>query len=472
MARRGLTLKTRPKIDLNADWHPWLKHHFPRHVKHGFAPHHEQFWQWVWSIGDDRPRPFVLLVARGGGKSSSAELAVSSIGLRVKRPYVLYVSGAQEQADKHVSTVAGQLESFGAERAVNKYGSSKGWRRNQLRTADGFTVDALGLDTAARGIKIDENRPGLIVFDDIDEKHDSPLTTQKKTELITHAILPAGADNCAVLFVQNIIHRDSIAARLADGRADFLIDRITCGPIPSIRGLKIDPTYDAEIDKIRSVIVGGEATWEGQSLEICQQDINDYGLRSFLEECQHEVDEVEGALWTKTMIDKTRVGGIANLKRIVVGVDPSGGGDDIGIVVAGIDNRNHGYILEDATQPGRLGPQNWGRKVIVMYDKWKADNIVAEKNFGGDMVAANIKALDPSVPVKMVEASRGKMVRAEPIATRYGEEIVHHVAYHTSLESEMTSWLPASTWSPNRMDAMVWALTELMIHSRRIVDRV
>lgn len=374
---------------------------------------------------------------------------------------MIYISETQEQADKHVTAVATLLEKYGADRALNKYGTPRGWRRDRVSTANGFTLDALGLDTAARGTKIDENRPGLMVFDDIDGKHDSPAATKKKSETITHSILPAGADNCAVLFVQNIIHKDSLAARLADGRADWLFDRIVSGPFKAIDNMVTTQQYDEELKRLRSIIVSGDATWEGQTVQDCQNQIDTFGLRAFMEESQHEVSEREGALWTRELLEQTRVFEAPIFRRIVVAVDPSGGGNDIGIIVAGIDFNGHAHIIEDCTQSGKQGVNNWAQAVASAYRRHQADRVIAERNFGGDMVEATLKVSDPNLPITMVWSSRGKQVRAEPVANRFEEGRAHILGNIPSLESELVSWEPGSKWSPNRLDAAVFAITEL-----------
>lgn len=268
------------------DWRAWLAERFPAYCRAPFAPRHEALWEWLWGIERGvRPPPFVAIWPRGGAKSTTAELGCVAVAARRSRRYVLYVSETQEQADKHVQTIAGLMEKAGFDRALNKYGSSKGWRRNQIRTSDGFKVDAIGLDTAARGAKIDEDRPDLIVLDDLDGKHDTPAATQKKIETITMTILPAMATDGAVLGVQNIIHGNSIFARLADGRADFLSDRIVSGPHPAIRDLEY------EYRDGHYVITAGTPTWEGQSREDCQGFIKTWGLLAFLVECQHDVNK-------------------------------------------------------------------------------------------------------------------------------------------------------------------------------------
>lgn len=247
-----------------------------------------------------RPQPFVAIWGRGGGKSTNAEAAVVALGARRTRRYCLYVSGTQEQADAHVSNIASMLESDEiarfypsmGERYLGRYGNSRGWRRNRLRTAAGFVVDSLGLDVAARGVKIDAQRPDLIVFDDLDDTEDSPETTEKKVRAITHKLLPAGSTDAAALGVQNVVHYESIFARLANLAtvpADFLADRIVSGPHPAVVGLRTDRDAGG-----RYVIEAGTATWEGQSLAVCQEQINEWGLKAFLAEAQHDRVPPEG----------------------------------------------------------------------------------------------------------------------------------------------------------------------------------
>lgn len=287
-------------IPAPAGWREWLTTLFPVHVKAGFAAHHAEMWEWVWSIElESVPRPFVAIWARGGGKSTGAELGTTALGLRGRRRYALYVRQTQELADKSVANIGALLESRAverhypqhADRLVSKFGKSKGWRRNRLRTAGGFTVDALGLDTAARGVKVEDQRPDLIVLDDIDDKHDSPKITLRKIETITHSILPAGSMNVAVLAIQNLIIPDGVFTRLVDGRADYLADRIVSGPHPAVRGLETEQETDPETGTRRYRIVAGTATWAGQSIEECEAELNRIGLEAFLKECQHEVQE-------------------------------------------------------------------------------------------------------------------------------------------------------------------------------------
>lgn len=176
--------------------------------------------------------------------------------------------------------------------------------------------------------------------------------------------------------------------------------------------------------------------------------------------------EVPGALWKREQIDNLRVKDLPHLVRIVVAVDPSGGdkdrNDEIGLIVAGIDAQKHGYVLADHS--GRYTPETWGSKAVALYRQYKADRILAEANFGGAMVESTIRVVDRNAPVKLVHASRGKQARAEPVAALYEQGRMHHHGTFIGLEDEMVTWVPLeSSDSPNRVDALVWAITELLI---------
>ncbi len=148
------------------------------------------------------------------------------------------------------------------------------------------------------------------------------------------------------------------------------------------------------------------------------------------------------------------------MRRIVIGVDPSGGTGETGIVAAGLGVDDHGYVLADETLKG--SPNAWSRQVVSLYDRLKADRVVVEKNFGGDMVESTLRTVRRDLPITMVTASRGKAIRAEPVAALYEQRRWHHIGMFTNLEDEMVLWDPVeSDWSPNRIDALVWAVTDL-----------
>ena len=174
------------------------------------------------------------------------------------------------------------------------------------------------------------------------------------------------------------------------------------------------------------------------------------------------LEDVQGALWTLETIG--RPGPAPDLQRVVVGVDPSGGGDEIGIVAAGKGVDGRFYVLEDATCS--LSPAGWGRRAAEVYHRHRADRIVAERNFGGDMVLSTLRTAEPNARVDMVTASRGKVVRAEPIAALYEQGRVTHSPGLDALEAQMLHMTTSGyvgDGSPDRVDALVWALTALAL---------
>ena len=181
------------------------------------------------------------------------------------------------------------------------------------------------------------------------------------------------------------------------------------------------------------------------------------------------LDDIEGALWTRQMINSTRVVSAPVMSQIYIAVDPAvtatATSNATGIIVVGVDSRRHCYILADRTQE-QASPAAWGNAAITAYHEFQADAIVGEVNNGGDLVKANIHAIDSSVRFKDVRASRGKIVRAEPIAGLYEEGKVHHVGEFPELEDEMCTYAPqlqnGELASPDRLDAMVWGVTKLI----------
>jgi phage terminase large subunit-like protein len=195
------------------------------------------------------------------------------------------------------------------------------------------------------------------------------------------------------------------------------------------------------------------------------------GTRLGRQELEAELlEDLVGALWNHQAIDETRVEAMPAMRRIVVAIDPSGtkgvedSGDSIGIVIAGKGVDDRGYVLGDFTC--KLSPSGWGARAVEAYHRFGADRLVAEKNFGGAMVEHVIRTVDKNVSYKEVNASRGKVVRAEPIAALYEQKRISHVGGFAELEDQMCSMGPdgfVGEGSPDRVDALVWALTDLML---------
>jgi phage terminase large subunit-like protein len=237
---------------------------------------------------------------------------------------------------------------------------------------------------------------------------------------------------------------------------------LTPRPLPLVKQLLADP---------RNIVTTGTSYENRDNLspKFFETIIKRYeGTRLGRQEIGAEVlDDNPKALWTRENIDKNRwTARVPRLERIVVAVDPgvsdSEDAAETGIIVAGVDQRGHAYILDDRSTKDT--PLNWSSKVSYAYQDYRADRIIAESNNGGQMVEATIKASDPTLPVKLVHASRGKVTRAEPVSAMYEQGRVHHVGIFSALEDQLTDWQPGMP-SPDRMDALVWAITELCLPS-------
>lgn len=240
-------------------------------------------------------------------------------------------------------------------------------------------------------------------------------------------------------------------------------------PTPLIKDLLADHT----------VAVTRGTTYENQSnlaAAFFRQIIRRYeGTRLGHQELNAELLlDVPGALWTRQTLEETRVPKHPSLVRIVVAIDPAATSteqaNDTGIVVAGVDENDHGYVLADLSLHGP--PAQWGAAAVRAYDRWEADGIIGETNNGGEMVGFVVKTAarmlwergdrdSPTVPYRQVRASRNKQTRAEPIATEFEAHHAHMVGSLAKLEDQLCTWLPGEE-SPDRLDAMVWALSALL----------
>jgi len=258
---------------------------------------------------------------------------------------------------------------------------------------------------------------------------------------------------------------DNLLLGLRLGTAPKVCVTTTPRPIPIIRDLVSDSstivsrgsTYDniANLaDTFRKTVV---AKYEGTRLG--RQELDGAIL-----------DDVAGAMWTHSMIESHRTRESLDairkkMRRVVVAVDPAISAheksDETGILVCGIDESGAGYVLEDRTLKG--SPLEWASAAVSAYNDWGADRIIAETNQGGLMVEHTIRTVSSGVSYKGVHARKGKRLRAEPVAALYEQGRVHHVGVLPALEDQMTSWTPADSDSPDRLDALVYALTELML---------
>ena len=246
------------------------------------------------------------------------------------------------------------------------------------------------------------------------------------------------------------------------GRNPRAVVTTTPKPIPVIKTLTKDPTcyvtrgttYDNIMNLPQAFVRQIVSRYEGTRL----------GRQELMAEI---LEDVEGALWSLQAIEATRVVRPPELVRIVVAIDPAvtntEESDETGIIVAGLGRDGNGYVLADLSL--KASPDGWGRRAAKAFDEFSADRVVYEANQGGDMVRHVLKTVDQRLPLREVHASRGKQTRAEPIAALYEQGRVHHVGVLRKLEDQMTTWQPDDprAGSPDRVDALVWALTDLML---------
>lgn len=431
--------------------------------------------------------------------SSSVEMAIAALAARDKRSYGVIVCETLEQAEDHVSSVASLLSNPIIEMAypglgtpmVDKHGTSRGWRHNRLTTASGFVLDAFGLDSSARGAKFDDKRPDFIVIDDVDGEADSELVTEKKIRAITHKLIPAGSQDCAVLMVQNLVHRNSIFARLcstgAEGEpepADWLRDRIVDGPIPAV--------YNMEVEDIdgRFKIVKGEPAWpDGFPITSCEGVMNDVGLTSFLAEYQHETRPPDGDIFAHLKFVHCEFHELPKIKRTVVWVDPAvsstESSDSMGVQVDALGADGKIYRLFSWEQ--RTNPYAAIRKAVEKAIEHKANIIGVETNQGGDtwrMVYDQVvkdlrdearadggdwfRKMPRYKEVKASKDTGSKVLRAERMLVDYERNIfVHVLGTHLTLEGALKRFPRVKPY--DLVDAAVWSWVELAgpLHRRK-----
>lgn len=252
---------------------------------------------------------------------------------------------------------------------------------------------------------------------------------------------------------------DMLMFGLRLGNDPQVVVTTTPKPIPLIKELLLAP----------DVVITDGNTYENKSNlspKFLSRIVRKYeGTRLGVQELYAKIlDDTPGALWKRDRIEELRVKKFPELTRIVVAIDPpkssAEGASEAGIVVAGVGVNGHGYVLDDVSL--QATPSQWAKQAIAAYHKYKADRIIGESNAGGDMVEHTVRVEDKAVPFKLVHASRGKQTRAEPISAFYEKGEVHHVGMFGALEDQMCTWVPGDD-SPDRMDALVWALTELML---------
>lgn len=373
----------------------------------------------------------IIRAGRRGGKTTGVAILACRAFLDGKR--VLYAVPTQDQADKFwheitstfaLAIAAGLYKKNETRRYIEKVGSE-----NRIRCKTAFNADSLRGDYA-----------DLLILDEYMLMHESTWQDVGAPMLLDN-------DGDAVFIYTPPSRRTRHLSRAEDPRhAAKLYTRAEADTSGRWAAFHFTSRDNPHISQAAVAELAGDMSAQSIRQEIEAEDI----------------DDVPGALWTRATIDTWRVWHMPEMERITVGVDPTGstGGDACGIVVVGRGVDGHGYVLEDCTIHG--SPARWAGQVVAAYSRWEADRIVAESNYGGDMVAHTIETVAGAPPVSLVHASRGKQVRADPIASLSERGHFHLVGSHPELEDELCSF-DGTGRSPNRMDAMVFAAVDANI---------
>lgn len=470
--------RTSPLEELESEPSLWLSGCMPESFGAQMSRYHRAFYRAVWECTPDHtPDPVLLVMFRGAGKSTSAESAVVALGAMARRRYGLYVSGTQELADAHLASIAEEVATnrwlrrwYPAFRPIKERvpGSRT---RTRVAFPNGFTVDAIGLDSKHRGLKLGKQRPDLIVIDDVDEAGDSPTVSAHRFARLTRSLLgTADAGGAFIIGVQNLIQRRSVFHRLVtDTEEPALARRRVIGPVPMIENAQWGKTQDG-----LDAIIGGDPTWPAMfGLAEAQRQVEILTPGVFRAECQHDLDgDVKGAIWHRNMIRHDPTATRWNFGRITIAIDPSKkgtpGADETGIIAAGVAHHGTGMdprrwaILADRSD--RYTAASWAPAAVDLAIELRADRILMEDNILGDagLVAIRSAAAARGWRGEVIgrSATLAKDARAVIVAERYGQ--VSHSQPYPELEDEQCTWVPGeSKWSPNRLDAAVWALGDL-----------
>lgn len=266
---------------------------------------------------------------------------------------------------------------------------------------------------------------------------------------------------------------DNLAMSLRLGSKPQMVATTTPRPVPLIRRLM----GEAGVTTTRGRMADNALNLAPPFVDAMRSVYS--GTRLGRQELDGElIDDVEGALWTRTMIEAAATGRTPDPVRVVIGVDPPAGskGDACGIVAVGLDADGVAYVLEDASLSG-ASPEGWARQASAIARKWDADRVIAEANNGGDMVESVLRGAAHALPVRLVHAACGKTARAEPVAALYERGKVRHAGRFPELEDELCGLCSGGAYlgpgrSPDRADALVWAVTELILKPGRAEPRV
>lgn len=295
-------------------WEAWTRMLAPSFVSSEFADAHFEMWRWWRGIERDRPTPpLAAAMFRGGAKSATTVLMTAGIAMGQLRDYALYVHAVKDKAQDEVGAIAELLQADIVQRAFPKVGSvyvtragkERDNRVERFRNQANFAIDAVGMDQALRGRRMDEDRPGWIVLDDLEDHQDSTQITKKKQDRVASTIIPSGSPDVAIVFAQNLIHPDSMMTKIAAGSGEVMASRVMVGPVPAVEGLEYSERSNAEIDELEAEIgerrpwkvTGGEPTWSRYGLDEVERELNLMGPAAFEREKQHNFDVVDGDMF-------------------------------------------------------------------------------------------------------------------------------------------------------------------------------
>jgi len=296
-----------------------------------------------------------------------------------------------------------------------------------------------------------------IIDDPIKNREEALSTTyrEKTWEWYTTTFYTRLEKDASILLIMTRWHEDDLAGRiLKQAEENGEQWEVVC--LPAISEPESRSAYDIRTEP-------NIALWENKyNLDRLAEIRAVLGPYQFAALYQQRPTPITGGMWKYADIDKHRVSKAPQLTRVVVGVDPAVTSDvksdETGIVVVGIGKDKDLYVLGDYSIRGT--PLEWAHQVVYAYESHDADRVIGEVNNGGDMIESTLRFVMKSLPYTPVHASRGKQIRAEPIAAMYEQGQIHHVGSFPMLEGQMVEWVPGEK-SPDRMDALVWACTEL-----------
>ena len=457
------------QTDARTDWRilEWCYEYLPHHFYGDPAEFHQEIERDLEAAFEQDNGRNAYAAPRGHNKSTFMTLGVPLYRAAVHRePYILIISDTTDQAKDHLGNIIKELtenEQLLADYPHLRLPEMGDYKKKSVKrkasdivTLGGVKLTAKGAGQSLRGARHGNQRPSLIIVDDLE--NDKLVETEVQRAKLKNWFLKSlsnlpGASGAQIIVVGTILHKKSLLNWLLSPE----------GPKTYVKRL------------YRAIKEDGAALWPAAwTLEKLNEKRLEIGSKAFASEYLNEPVDEGSTLWKEAWLNANRRSSAPELRRVAVALDPSasGKGDLCGIVAGGVDvvgEDAHGYVLEDNSVQG--SPGTWARIALETYWRLEADYIVAEANQGGEMIVATLRselrAGEALPPIKLVHASRGKTVRADPIATLDERGKVSIVGKLPLLEDELVSWTPGQD-SPNRLDAYVWLLTDLMLGANEL----